>query len=96
MNIPAGLKYTRTYEWAKQEHGGTVTVGITHHAQDLLGDVGPDPGEVIAVNHGLENAQEKSMRTYMRRFKIRPANPAEFNALLGPDEYQKLAELGNN
>ncbi len=38
MTIPANLKYTKSHEWAKVEADGTVTVGITHHAQDLLGD----------------------------------------------------------
>jgi glycine cleavage system H protein len=37
-NIPADLKYTREHEWAKQE-GGNVRVGITHYAQEQLGDV---------------------------------------------------------
>ena len=37
MDAPAALKYTRSHEWARQERDGTVTVGITHHAQDLLG-----------------------------------------------------------
>jgi glycine cleavage system H protein len=37
-NVPADLKYTREHEWAKQE-GGRVRVGITHFAQDQLGDV---------------------------------------------------------
>lgn len=39
MNIPADLKYTKTHEWVKTEADGTLTVGITHHAQDLLGDM---------------------------------------------------------
>ncbi len=39
MSIPAELKYTKTHEWARQEADGTVSVGITHHAQDLLGDM---------------------------------------------------------
>jgi glycine cleavage system H protein len=39
MNIPADLKYTDTHEWVRVESDGTVTVGITHHAQDLLGDL---------------------------------------------------------
>jgi glycine cleavage system H protein len=39
MSIPADLKYTKSHEWAKIEADGTVTVGITHHAQDLLGDM---------------------------------------------------------
>ncbi len=39
MAIPADLKYTKSHEWVKVEADGTVTVGITHHAQDLLGDM---------------------------------------------------------
>ncbi len=39
MSIPADLKYTKSHEWVKVEADGTVTVGITHHAQDLLGDM---------------------------------------------------------
>lgn len=39
MNIPADLKYTKTHEWVRVEADGTLTVGITHHAQDLLGDM---------------------------------------------------------
>ncbi len=36
---PANLKYTKSHEWVKQEPDGSVTVGITHHAQEMLGDV---------------------------------------------------------
>jgi len=39
MSIPADLRYTDTHEWARLEADGTVSVGITHHAQDLLGDL---------------------------------------------------------
>ncbi|GAA3944491.1 glycine cleavage system protein GcvH [Litoribacillus peritrichatus] len=37
--IPADLKYVDTHEWLRLETDGTVTVGITDHAQSLLGDV---------------------------------------------------------
>ncbi len=37
-NIPEGLRYSREHEWAKVE-GDEATVGITHFAQDQLGDV---------------------------------------------------------
>ena len=37
-NVPADLRYTREHEWAKQE-GNRVRVGITHFAQEQLGDV---------------------------------------------------------
>ena len=36
--IPASLKYTKDHEWAKVE-GKLATIGITHHAQDALGEV---------------------------------------------------------
>ncbi len=39
MTTPDNLKYTETHEWVKQETDGSVTVGITFHAQEMLGDV---------------------------------------------------------
>jgi len=36
---PSDLRYTSSHEWLRQEEDGTVTVGITHHAQELLGDL---------------------------------------------------------
>ncbi len=38
-NIPSDLKYTRTHEWLRHEDDGTVTIGITDHAQGALGDL---------------------------------------------------------
>ena len=53
-NIPAELKYIASHEWLRLEDDGTITVGITDHAQDLLGDVVfvelPDVGDIIAVD----------------------------------------------
>jgi glycine cleavage system H protein len=37
--IPKHLKYTKTHEWVELHKDGTATIGITDHAQDLLGDV---------------------------------------------------------
>jgi glycine cleavage system H protein len=37
--LPAELKYAETHEWARLEENDVVTVGITDHAQDQLGDV---------------------------------------------------------
>jgi len=37
--IPATLRYARSHEWARLEEDGTVTVGITEHAQGALGDL---------------------------------------------------------
>jgi len=51
--IPTELKYVASHEWVRVEDDGTVTVGVTHHAQDLLGDVVfvelPDVGAQLAA-----------------------------------------------
>lgn len=38
-NIPADRKYTKSHEWVKANDDGTLTIGITEHAQELLGDM---------------------------------------------------------
>jgi glycine cleavage system H protein len=38
-NIPSDLKFLSSHEWIRVESDGTVTVGISDHAQDLLGDI---------------------------------------------------------
>lgn len=38
-NIPEDYRYTKTHEWVRVEDDGTLTVGITDHAQELLGDM---------------------------------------------------------
>ena len=40
MNVPPELRYTDSHEWARLESDGSVSVGITWHAQDRLGDLG--------------------------------------------------------
>ena len=51
--LRAELKYLSSHEWARLEDDGTVTVGITDHAQEELGDVvyveAPEVGAVIAA-----------------------------------------------
>ena len=39
MNVPGNLKYTDSHEWIRSEPDGTVTIGITDHAQSALGDL---------------------------------------------------------
>ena len=39
MNVPSDLHYTDSHEWARLERDGSVSVGITWHAQDRLGDL---------------------------------------------------------
>jgi len=52
-NAPSELKYAASHEWARVEEDGTITVGITDHAQSALGDVVfvelPDVGTVLAT-----------------------------------------------
>ncbi len=37
--IPADLKYTKSHEWIRVELDGTLTIGVTDHAQEALGDI---------------------------------------------------------
>jgi glycine cleavage system H protein len=61
---PAELRYAASHEWTRLEADGTVTVGITDHAQDLLGDVVfvelPEVGR--QVNAGQECAVVESVK----------------------------------
>jgi glycine cleavage system H protein len=54
MNVPADLRYTAEHEWVRAESDGTLTIGITDHAQAALGDLVylelPDVGRVLAAN----------------------------------------------
>lgn len=125
MSIPADLKYTPSHEWVRVEADGTLTVGITHHAQDLLGDMvfienpatgrtlakgeecavvesvkaasdvyAPVAGEVIAANGDVEASPESvNQDAYAAwMFKMKPADPADVDALLDAAAYQKLVE----
>lgn len=53
-NIPADLKYTKSHEWIETLADGTVRIGITDHAQDLLGDMVyielPEEGQELEAN----------------------------------------------
>lgn len=53
MAYPANFRYTKEHEWIKVE-GNTATIGITHHAQDSLGDIVfvdlPKPGTEVAAH----------------------------------------------
>jgi glycine cleavage system H protein len=64
MNVPADLKYTPSHEWVRQEADGTVTVGITDHAQEALGDIVflelPEPGRTVKA--GEECAVVESVK----------------------------------
>ena len=52
-NIPEDLKYAATHEWLRLEDDGTITVGISDHAQEALGDLvyveTPEVGNSVAA-----------------------------------------------
>ncbi len=64
MSVPANLKYTKSHEWALLEADGTVTIGITDHAQEALGDIVflelPDAGRTVKA--GEECAVVESVK----------------------------------
>jgi glycine cleavage system H protein len=56
-DLPTNLKYAATHEWVRTESDGTLTIGITDHAQDLLGDVVfvelPEPGTDVEAEDSI-------------------------------------------
>lgn len=56
-NIPSELRYATSHEWVRNEGDGTATVGITEHAQDLLGDMVfvelPDVGDNVSTGDDI-------------------------------------------
>ena len=60
-NIPAELRYAASHEWVRPEGNGIFTVGITEHAQELLGDMVfldlPDEGDQIAMGDDVAVAE---------------------------------------
>lgn len=122
---PENLKYTKSHEWVQAEADGTVTIGVTFHAQEQLGDVvfiqhpdvgrkvkkgeacsviesvkaasdihAPMSGEIVAANQELADKPERVNRDPYAAwiFRIKPADPAEFGALLDAAAYRELAE----
>ena len=124
MNIPANLKYTKSHEWVRVETDGTVTIGITDHAQEALGDLvfvelpevgaaceaekeiavvesvkaaadvyAPLNGTVTEVNQAVVDAPESVNQDAYAAwlFKLKPANAADWGALLDAAAYEKVA-----
>lgn len=60
-NVPADLKYASSHEWVRSEGNGVYTVGITEHAQELLGDMVfvdlPEVGRVVAAGEDCAVAE---------------------------------------
>ena len=60
-NIPSELKYATSHEWVRSEGNGIVTIGITEHAQGLLGDMVfvelPDVGDNVSTGDDVAVAE---------------------------------------
>ena len=57
MKLPPDLRYTESHEWVRRESDGTVTIGITDHAQEQLGDIvfveAPAPGRKVKAGESV-------------------------------------------
>jgi glycine cleavage system H protein len=64
MSNPTNLKYTATHEWVKVEADGSISIGITDHAQELLGDMVfvENPAVGRKLNAGEECAVVESVK----------------------------------
>jgi glycine cleavage system H protein len=124
MTTPTDRRYGASHEWALREADGTLSVGITHFAQEQLGDIvfvqlpepgrvmkqgedcaviesvkaagdvhAPVAGEVVAVNTALADTPEKINEDPYAAwiFRLRPAAPAEYDALLDAAAYTAQA-----
>ncbi len=57
MNLPQDLRYTASHEWVRRESDGSVSIGITDHAQEQLGDIvfveAPQPGRKVKAAESI-------------------------------------------
>ena len=84
-NTPNTLKYTKSHEWVRREADGTLTVGITDHAQELLGDLVyvelPQAGAKLAA--GKECAVVESVKAASDVYTPVSGEVIESNSTLG-------------
>lgn len=83
-NIPAELRYTETHEWVADNADGTVTIGITDHAQELLGDI--VFVEAVDADRELDAGEEytviESVKAASDSYAPVPGTVIEFNEAL--------------
>ena len=94
MAYPAEFRYTKEHEWIKVE-GNTATIGITHHAQDSLGDIVfvdlPKPGTDIAAHKSFGSVE--SVKAVSELFAPASGTVTEVNSALAdsPEQINKDA-----
>ena len=97
-NIPSDLRYTKSHEWVRVEADGSLTVGITDHAQDALGDLvfvePPEAGRSVAAEEAcavVESVKAASDVYAPLAGEVLVGNPelADAPELLNEDPYGK-------
>jgi glycine cleavage system H protein len=85
--LPGDLKYTKEHEWLRQEEDGSVTIGITDHAQTALGDLVyvelPEVGQ--EVESGGEMAVVESVKAASDVYAPLGGTVTEVNEALSDD-----------
>ena len=83
-DIPGDLKFLSSHEWARVESDGTITIGISDHAQDLLGDIVfvelPEVGQ--SVNAENDTAIVESVKAASDIYSPLSGEVIEVNSLL--------------
>jgi glycine cleavage system H protein len=83
-DVPADLRYTKSHEWIRDNGDGTVTVGITDHAQEALGDIVfveiPDQGREVDAEEAC--AVVESVKAASDIYSPLAGEVIESNALL--------------
>jgi glycine cleavage system H protein len=83
-DVPTELRYTKSHEWVRLEDDGTATVGITDHAQELLGDLVfvelPEVGAQVGA--GAECAVVESVKAASDVYSPVTGEVIEVNELL--------------
>jgi glycine cleavage system H protein len=86
-NVPAELKYTKSHEWIRTESDGSLTIGVTDHAQQALGDIVflelPEAGRCVAAGEAcavIESVKAASDIYAPVAGEILESNPAALDA----------------
>jgi glycine cleavage system H protein len=83
-DIPGDLKFLSSHEWARVESDGTITIGISDHAQDLLGDIVfvelPEVGQLVDAEN--DTAIVESVKAASDIYSPLSGEVMEVNSLL--------------
>ena len=84
-NVPEDIKYTKDHEWVRDNADGTVTIGITDHAQEALGDLVfvevPEVGKRLAT--GEASAVVESVKAASDVYSPLSGEVVQANEILG-------------